>query len=147
MKDENFLEITNKKFLKKKQKNFKLKGCDENIFDFGNLNEEHQAVAKTILNIFKDCNNTEIFKHQITTQFKLNGETLIDKKTNPLVKIIEENGFTVALQGYVTENENGKIIKYPVLSYIADIRHFEKVYRNILENMKEFFKKHPEALK
>ena len=45
------------------------------------------------------------------------------------------------------KKENGEIIKYPVLSYIADIRHFEKVYRNILENMKEFFKKHPEALK
>ena len=44
-------------------------------------------------------------------------------------------------------NENGKIIKYPILSYIADIRHFEKVYRNILQNMKEFFKKNPEALK
>ena len=147
MKDENFLETTNKKFLKEKQKKFKLKGWDENPFDFDNLNEEHQAVAKTILNIFKDCNDTEIFKYQITTQFKLKGETLIDKNTNPLVKIIEENGFNVALQGHVTENENGKIVKYPVLSYIADIRHFEKVYRNILENMKEFFKKHPEALK
>ena len=32
----------------------------------------------TILNIFKDCNDTEIFKHQITTQFKLEGETLIE---------------------------------------------------------------------
>lgn len=147
MKDENFLETTNKKFLKKEQKKFKLKSWDENLFDFGNLNEEHQAVAKTILNIFKDCNDTEIFKHQITTQFKLKGETLIDKNTNPLVKIIEENGCNVALQGHVTENENGKIVKYPVLSYIADIRHFEKVYRNILINMKEFFKKHPESLK
>lgn len=147
MKDENFLETTNKKFLKKEQKKFKLKSWDENPFDFGNLNEEHQAVAKTILNIFKDCNDKEIFKYQITTQFKLEGETLIDKNTNPLVKIIEENGYNVALQGHVTENENGKIVKYPILSYIADIRHFEKVYRNILENMKEFFKKHPEALK
>ena len=147
MKDENFLETTNKKFLKKEQKKFKLKSWEENPFDFGKLNEEHQAVAKTILNIFKDCNDTEIFKQQITTQFKLKGETLIDKNTNPLVKIIEENGYNVALQGHVTENENGKIVKYPVLSYIADIRHFEKVYRNILINMKEFFKKHPESLK
>lgn len=147
MKDENFLEITNKKFLKEKQKEFKLKGWDENPFDFGNLNEEHKSLAKTILNVFDECNNPEIFKHQITTQFKLKGETLIDKNTNPLVKIIEENGFNVAIQGYVTEIENGKIIKYPVLSYIADIRHFEKVYRNILKNMKEFFKKNPEALK
>jgi hypothetical protein len=147
MKDENFLETTNKKFLKEKQQKFELKGWDENPFDFSNLNKEHQAVAKTILNIFKNCNDAEIFKHQVTTQFKLEGETLIDKKTNPLVKIIEENGFNVAIQGHVTEIKNGKLIKYPELSYIADIRHFEKVYRNILENMKEFFKKNPEALK
>ena len=89
MKDENFLEATNKKFLKEKQQKFKLRSWDENPFDFSNLNEEHQSIAKTILNIFKDCNDPEIFKHQITTQFKLKGETLIDKKTNPLVKIIE----------------------------------------------------------
>jgi len=147
MTSENFLEKTNKELLKTKQKKFKLKGSDDNIFDPNTLNEEHKIAAKTILDIFKNCNNSETFKILVEETFKLKDETIVDAANNPLVKIIHDNGYNLSVQGYVTERENNKTIKYPIISYIADVRHFEKVYRNILHNMKEFFKKNPEALK
>ena len=39
------------------------------------------------------------------------------------------------------------LVKYPIVSFVADIRQYEKVYRKILFDVKQFFIDNPEALK
>ena len=71
-----------------------------------------------------------------------------DKSGAILVKKIQDEGCYVAIQGYVTEKvTDKKVVKYPVVSFNADIRQYEKVYRALLLEMKNFYKNNPEALK
>jgi len=138
----------NKEYLKKKQKNFKLKGSDENLYNFDDLCDEHKKVANNILETFNEVKGDKLlFEQTIKTRFKLLGEKNIKKEDNPFVQIIEKEGTYCALQGYVTEVENGMLVKYPIVSFVADIRQYEKVYRKILFDVKQFFIDNPEALK
>ncbi len=137
-----------KDLLKKEQEPFTLKSWDENPYNFDDLCDEHQKVAKYILECSKNIQDKELFQNQISQEFKLTEETTIEKDTNPLVKKIQDEGCYVAIQGYVTEKvTDKKVVKYPVVSFNADIRQYEKVYRALLLEMKNFYKNNPEALK
>lgn len=137
-----------KNLLETEQEPFTLKGWDDNPYNFDDLCDEHQKVAKYILEYSKNTKDKDLFEASIAQQFKLNEEITIDKDKNPLVKKIQEEGCFVAIQGYVTEtNSDGKTVKYPVVSFNADVRQYEKVYRSLLLEMKEFYKNNPDALK
>lgn len=137
-----------KDIINTEQEQFRLKGADDYPYSFDDLCDEHQKVAKTILamkDVFKDPKQWET---EVVRQFKLAGENVINKDENPLVKKIQETGTYCAIQGYVTEtNKDGSITKYPVVSFNADVRQYEKVYRALLQEMKDFFVNNPEALK
>ena len=130
------------------QEEFRLKGADDYPYTFDDLCYDHQKVAKTILamkDFYKDPKQWEI---EVRRQFKLDGENVLNKEDNILVKKIQECGTYCSIQGYVTETDgNGVIVKYPVVSFNADIRQYEKVYRALLQDMKDFFVNNPEALK
>lgn len=137
-----------KNLLETEQETFTLKGADEVPYDFSDLCEEHQKIAKHILGLSKTINDKSFFENQIEQQFKLKDEIVIDKDKNPLVKKIQDEGCFVAIQGYVTESDkDNKVFKYPVVSFNADVRQYEKVYRALLLEMKEFYKNNPDALK
>jgi hypothetical protein len=138
----------NKEYLKKKQADFELKGWNENLYNFDDLCEEHKKVAQHILTTLEETKGDKIlFEQLIKTQFQLLGEKEIKKEDNPFIQLIEKEGSYCAIQGYVTEVEDGMLVKYPVVSFIADIRQYEKVYRKILLDVKQFFIDNPEALK
>jgi len=129
-----------KNALTTEQEEFKLKGADDYPYDFSDLCDEHQRVAQTILDMYDRVQDKNIFKHQIKTQFKLGKEIFVNKDENPLVKHIESQGCFCAIQGHVTEaDKDGNIVKYPVVSFVADTRQYEKVYRSLVEQIKEYF--------
>lgn len=137
-----------KDLINTKQEDFRLKGADDYPYTFDDLCEEHQKVAKYILGLSKEIQDKSLFQNQVEQQFKLNDEIIVDKDKNPLVKKIQDEGCFVAIQGYVTEGDkNNKVIKYPVVSFSADVRQYEKVYRALVSEMKDFYKNNPEALK
>jgi len=122
------------------QKEFSLKGADDYPYDFSDLCDEHQKVAQTILSMYEQVEDKNIFKHQVKTHFKLGKEIFVNKDDNPLVKHIQSQGSFVGIQGHVTETDkDGNIIKYPVISFTADTRQYEKVYRSLVEQIKEYF--------
>jgi hypothetical protein len=141
-------EETIKDIANTEQEEFRLKGADDYPYTFDDLCFDHQKVAKTIL-AMKDFNkDPKQWESEVKRQFKLDGETVLNKDDNILVKKIEECGTYCSVQGHVTETDKeGKIIKYPVVSFNADIRQYEKVYRALLQDMKDFFVNNPEALK
>ena len=137
-----------KDLLETEQEPFKLKSWDENPYNFDDLCGDHQKVAKYILLLSKNIKDKKLFENQVSQEFKLSEEITIEKDENPLVKKIQEEGCFVSIQGYVTEKvSDNKVMKYPVVSFNADIRQYEKVYRALLLEMKEFYKNNPETLK
>lgn len=137
-----------KDLLETEQEPFELKGWDDNPYNFDDLCDEHKKIAKYILQLSKNINDKKLFENEISQQFKLDKEVVIDKDKNPLVKKIQEEGCFVAIQGHVTEKvSDNEIVKYPVVSFNADVRQYEKVYRSLLLEMKEFYKNNPDVLK
>jgi hypothetical protein len=144
---EKSLKDKNKDYLKNKQKSFNLRSWDDCPYNFDDLCEEHQKIAKFILQLSKEFNDPKVFEDYIVKSFKLKGEKLIDKLDNPLIRIIEEEGVICSVQGFVTEIENNQIVKYPVVCFTSDVRQYEKVYRRLLSDMKQFFLENSNLIK
>jgi hypothetical protein len=116
----------------------KLKHTDDKVkyvFDYGNIKEEHQAIARDIVEKMNKGLHGENLKKELIYLFKLEKEEEYDIENNVFSNYAKKAQLNVNKQGYIsTKSDDGKIKNYPVIAVCDDIRKFDKMIELIYKD-------------
>jgi hypothetical protein len=97
-----------------------------NVFDYGDIKEEHKEAAAEIINLLNQ-QGLGLVGEMIKVKFKLKEVPKYDPASSPFVAACAEAGVYCAIQGYIQEGVEPNLIQYPLMAICEDIRKFEKL--------------------
>lgn len=94
-------------------------------FDFGSVNEQHQAAAKEISEWLRGYGMTEI-ADEILRRYKIDPLPSYDLEQSEFFRLAREAGIFVAGQGTLVEGEGKDKMQYPLVAISGDIRKMDE---------------------
>jgi hypothetical protein len=94
-------------------------------FDYGSINETHQAVAKEIASWLTSMGLADVAK-ELLLRFKIEENKKYDITQSKFYQICQEAGIFVSGQGILVEGEGKDAIEYPLVAINGDIRQLDK---------------------
>lgn len=97
----------------------------ESRFDYRNMTEEHKKVAAEITGIIEGWGQKDLADF-VKQRFEIKTVPLFDVSNSRFVKMAEEFGLAVNIQGYVHDRDSlGEEIKFPIVLISEDIRRLD----------------------
>lgn len=103
---------------------------DEEVFNYGELNEDHKKAAIEILNLLQTIKDPDIVSELIKEHFALTTKPKYDHSNSPFLKICEEINLPCNIQGWVEDNG----VMYPLFILSGDIRKLDELIAKVLSN-------------
>ena len=96
------------------------------VFNFDNVNEQHQEAAEEIVRVCKELGHTELAK-TISSKFKLVEIPKYDFDNSEFIKACRAVGLDGSVQGFVRESD----MEYHVVLVCDDIRRLDEMIRTV----------------
>jgi hypothetical protein len=108
-----------------KLEDLKNKNKKKDVFDYGNIKEEHKDAAIEIISILEKLGQGGITSELIKQKFEITEIPKYDVTKSTFGNFCKQKDIFVATQGWVTEEENLEKKQYPYVSVNEDIRKLD----------------------
>jgi hypothetical protein len=89
----------------------------QQVFNYDTINETHKEAAEEIVDILKSI-GADIQAELVSKKFKLVEPTRYKLSESAILKLLEQHGMPINIQGYTTEND----MQYQIVNVMADVR-------------------------
>lgn len=101
----------------------------QQVFNYDKINETHKEAAQEIVDVLKSV-GAEIQAELVSKKFKLVEPTRYKLSESTILKLMEQHGMPVSIQGYTTEND----MQYQIVNVIADVRVWNSFCEKYIKN-------------
>jgi hypothetical protein len=101
----------------------------EELFDYGNITEEHKKVILEVIELARSSGN-EMFAEFVKHKFQITEPIKFDLSESKFIEACEKHKFCYNIQGYVKDGLQPDGMHYPIVSITEDIRKLEEFIKN-----------------
>jgi hypothetical protein len=119
-----------------KLKDLKNKNKKKDVFDYGNIKEEHKDAAIEIISILEKLGQGGITSELIKQKFEITEIPKYDVNTSTFGNFCKQKNIFVATQGWIIEGEGLEKKQFPMVSVNVDIRKLDELADFIFQSGK-----------
>ena len=117
-------------------KNIRKKNKIKDVFDYGNIKEEHKDAAVEIISLLQKTGGNDLVCELIKQKFEIKEIPKYDVNTSTFGNFCKQKDIFVATQGWIVEGEGLEKKQFPIVCINVDVRKLDELADFIFQSGK-----------